>query len=185
MIHNNSLLFTSQELLAPKMVQEVTKITGESFSKVREILMMVVPILTSKILERGATFEGASHILEVVKKDSENAEIENISSEIMTDSTSAEILKIIGPKIFKPIRQMVHSERLNVRGLMRYFEKEKTYAAGLSPETSEYYELSGENPFRDSTANSAWVISWYSLSFLLLIVTISAIVVWLDRLAIS
>jgi hypothetical protein len=182
MIRNNSLLYTSQELFTPGMVQKVTEITGESFSKVRETLMSVVPILTSKILERGTTFEGASHILEVVKEDSEKAEIEIISNEIITDSISAKILKIIGPKLFKPISQKVHSESLSAHGLMRYFETEKSYAAGLSPETSEYYELTGENPFRDSTAKSAWVIPWYALSFLLLTVTISAIVVWLDRI---
>lgn len=184
MIHNNSLLQTSHELLAPEVIQKVAIITGDSFKKVREALTSIVPIFTSKILEQGATLEGASHLIEVVKTDSEKAEVEKISHEIFTDPTSEKILNVIGPTLFSPIRQKVYGERLSAYGLMRYFQLEKDYAAGMNPERSEYYQLSGEDPFKDSTMYLTGTMPWYGLSFLMLMVAISSIVLWLDKVLI-
>ena len=167
-----SLLNASQEIFAPEMVKEISEAVGLSIDKTKKALISIVPKFTSDIIEKGNTFEESSNLLDIVAQGNDRKIPMNIDVRGINEQTTAKIISLISPVLMGTIRSKVERENLSAYGLMIYLKYQKLLAEGSSSETSEFYQLSGQDPL--DQASKDFKIPWGAISLISLVL----IVLW-------
>ncbi|MFA6236364.1 MAG: DUF937 domain-containing protein [Bacteriovorax sp.] len=184
---HESLHSVSQDFFTPEIVQKISNVCGLSADKTKVALMSVIPEFISGIFDKGATPEGASNLVNllkihkfesVVSPDEKklqegNEVVNNIYGEELNNTvyrlssstglSSLAIQKILGlvaPVVLGSIGSKIKNEHLTPSGLMTFFNQQKKIFAGFSPETSEYYSLTGADPEKDFHKNFGSEIPW-------------------------
>ncbi|MBC7539445.1 MAG: DUF937 domain-containing protein [Bacteriovorax sp.] len=210
MAANDSLLNVSQNFFTPKIVHKISDVIGQSEEKTKTGLMSTVPTFVSGMIDKGTTPDGAATLVDMVNthnyesittpdenKLSDGNEVvdkifgsnlNNIVSKLVasTGLSTPDISKMLGlvaPVIMGVLGSKVKSEKLSSSGLMTFFTQQKMVLAGFSPNTSEYYRLSGQDPDKDLRKGPAQDIPWKII--ILLSIALIFILFWWQAVQIN
>lgn len=203
MAAHENLHSVTHDFFTPEIVQKVSDVLGQSADKTRIALMSVVPEFISGIFDKGATPEGASSLVKILKshkfetvvtpdknKLREGNEVvhdiygDKLSTTVarlaqttgLTSTTIQKMLGLVAPVVLGSIGAKVKNERLTPSGLMTFFNNQKKMLAGYSSETSEYYSLTGADPEKDFHKHFNREIPWRKI--ILAFIILMAVWIW-------
>lgn len=142
---NDSFIDVSQNMFNPEIVRKLSEETGQTISRTQDELNDLIPSITTELIEKGSTFDGASQMVEMVDKNDIEMDVLGIAKE----REKSQIYKLVTPIFFDAIRKKIKTDNLGIPGLMEYFRQQKFIASGESVDTSEYYQLTGHQPFEN------------------------------------
>lgn len=183
--------FDVQNLLTPDIVQKTSEAIGQSVEKTKDGLKSTVTAFIKGLLDKGSTQEGADIVVNMVN--THNFESNDVVNSILgndLDSTVSKlssttglnqssvkkIMGLVAPVVMGTIGSKVKKEKMNSAGLMKFFDQQKKIITnvGFESKSSEYYNLSGEDPLKDSRnvllqRNFPWKVVFFTVGFLLLV----------------
>lgn len=183
--------FDVQNLLTPDIVQKTSEAIGQSVEKTKDGLKSTVTAFIKGLLDKGSTQEGADIVVNMVNthnfesndvvnsilgNDLDNTVSKLSSTTGLNQSNVKKIMGLVAPLVMGIIGSKVKNEKMNSAGLMKFFDQQKKIITnvGFESKSSEYYNLSGEDPLKDSKIfllqrNIPWKVIMLTVGFLLLV----------------
>lgn len=183
---SENLLFTTQHLMDPAAVQQLSSVLGEPTDKVQSGLRSVIPTFVSEIISKGSTPEGAREIVEIIDTEKYATGAEEIFGDHyhevarrlepetgLNRGLIERIMDMVAPSILKSLGKDVKDQNISPENLSGFLIEQKKVLKGFRPPGSQPPSAFEEKDRKSSWKNRKLPFFAFPVSILVVIFALS------------